>query len=96
MSYEPKKIVHGFNIRENLSLHVNFKYYDECISPSSLTLALHHSDPSGPSGPSNNKNHCISPVSSVESLNTYGTYGTYDTCKSAPICIPKKHKNKKY
>ena len=89
MSYEPKKIVHGFNIRENLNLNVNFKYNDECISPSSLTLALHNLDPSNTSVSS------ISPVSSVDSLNTYGTYDnydTYDTCKSAPICIPKKHK----
>ena len=62
MSYEPKKIVHGFNIRENLSLHVNFKYYDECISSSSLTLALHYLDPSGPS---KNIKQCISPDSTA-------------------------------
>lgn len=92
MSYEPKKIVHGFNIRENLNLHVNFKYCDECISPSSLTLALHYSDPTGPA---NIIKQCISPVSSVESLSTYDTYDNYETCKSAPICIPKKYKNKK-
>lgn len=90
MSYEPKKIVHGFNIR--YPINVNFKYNDECISPSSLTIALHHSNLSDPSDPSDLSNK-ISPVSSVESLDTYDKPDTI--CKSAPICIPKKHKNKK-
>ena len=86
MSYEPKKIVYGFNIRENLNLNVNLKYNDDCISPSSLTIALHYSSPLGPS---NTSISSISPVSSVESLNTYD-----NICKSAPIYIPKKYKNK--
>lgn len=86
MSYEPKKIVYGFNILQN----VNYNKYDNiCISPSSLlTIALHYSD---------YPDICISEPSSMDTINSINSLNTFynpddNIFKSAPICIPKKTK----